>query len=439
MTYKKTSRREFLKKAAAGTLAFSAFPMIVPGTVFGKNGRPAPSDMVTMACIGVGWQGTSNLNSFLREDGVRIIAVCDVDTNHLANAKNLVDKKYGNKDCETYADFREVLARKDIDSVSLGLPDHWHSIPAIMAAEAGKDIYGEKPLSHSLHEGRAMVNAVERYGRIWQTGSWQRSQTNFRRGAELVRNGRIGKIHTVEVGLPSGHSDFAGSAGQDDITIPPKELNYEMWLGPAPYKPYIKSRSHKNWRWDLDFGGGQLMDWVGHHVDIAHWGMDTEYTGPVEIEGHGDYPKTGVYNSATKYKVHTKYKNGIVMIIAGGYPEIRQGTRWIGDKGWIYVNRGNTLEASDKQILREQIGPEEIHLYKSPGHWRNFIDCVKSRKTTITPCEVAHRSASPGHLGQIAMILGRKLYFDPDTEEILNDEEAGRMLGNAMRSPWHLG
>ena len=435
---KKMDRREFFQTGAGLVIAASVFPTIVPSTVFAKNGAVLPGNKITMGCIGVGWQGTSNMNNFLKEPDVQVVAVCDLDKNHLENARNLVNKKYGNQDCSVYHDFRELLARDDIDVVSLGLPDHWHAIPAIAAAEAGKDIYGEKPFSHTLGEGRAMCNAVKRYDRIWQTGSWQRSQSNFRFGSELVRNGRIGRVHTVEVGLPSGHTDFAGTKGQDQITAPPKELDYNFWVGPAPFIPYSKSHVHKNWRWMLQFGGGQLMDWVGHHLDIAHWGLGLEYTGPIEIEGHGDYPKTGHYNTATKYRIHTKYANGVKIIIAGGYPEIRGGTKWIGDDGWIWVNRGGRIEAEPKKLLLEKIRPEEIHLYHSPGHWRNFIDCVKTRKTTIAPAEVAHRSASPGHLGQISMLLERKIVFDPDTEEIIGDPEASRMLCNSMRAPWTL-
>jgi len=393
-----------------------------------------------MGCIGVGWQGTSNMENFLREPDAQIVAVCDVDKNHLQRAKQIVDKHYGNNDCAVYHDFRELLERDDIDAVSLGLPDHWHAIPAIMAAEKGKDIYGEKPLSHTLAEGRAICNAVKKYQRIWQTGSWQRSQDKFRFACELVRNGRIGRVHTVEVGLPSGHTDFAGTRHLNKITPVPEELDYDFWIGPAPYQPYVPAKVHKNWRWVLDFGGGQLLDWVGHHLDIAHWGLGLEYTGPVEVEGYGEYPKDGIWNTATRYKITTKYRNGITIILAGGHDDIcngKRGTKWIGEYGWIWVDRSG-IDANPRSLLKEKIGPDEIHLYRSPGHWRNFLDCIKTRKTTIAPAEVAHRSATPGHLGQIAMLLGRKIHFNPDTEEILNDETASRMLSNAFRSPWHL-
>ena len=431
------SRRNFLRRVAGTAVGVTGFSYIIPSSALGKAGNIAPGNRITMGCIGVGWQGGSNMNSFLREKDCQIVAVCDVDKNHLSSAANGVNGHYKNKSCAAYHDFRELLARDDIDAVSIGLPDHWHAIPAVAAARSGKDIFGEKPLSHNLREGRAMCDAVKRYSRIWQTGSWQRSQSNFRFACELVRNGRIGKVHRVEVGLPSGHTDFGGTKGQEGIGPPPKELDYDFWLGPAPYQPYCPARVHKNWRWVLDHGGGQLMDWVGHHVDIAHWGLDMDYGGPYEIEGYGEYPKDGLWNSPTKYRLTAKYPNGITMIIAGGHSDIRSGTKWIGTDGWVWVDRGG-IDAQPKKLLQEQFGPNEIHLFRSPGHWRNFLDCIKSRNTTLTPCEVAHRSATPGHLGRIAMLLGRKIRFNPDTEEILDDPTATRLLGKAMRSPWHL-
>jgi predicted dehydrogenase len=432
------SRRRFIKTAGAVTAGVVGFPYVVRSSALGKAGTVAPSNKITMGCIGVGWQGGENLRSFLSLDDVQVVALCDIDKNHLEDAVRIVSRKYGNTDCATYHNFEELIARQDIDSVSIGLPDHWHAIPAIATAKAGKDIFGEKPLSHSLTEGRAMCDAVKRYGIIWQTGSWQRSQGHFRHACEIVRNGRIGKLHTVEVGLPSGHDDFEETGGQEEPRPAPKELDYDRWLGPAPWAPYCPARVHKNWRWHLDYGGGQLMDWVGHHVDIAHWGMGTEYTGPYEIEGYGDWPKSGLWNTATRYRLTAKYANDITMIIAGGHEDIRSGTKWIGTDGWVWVDRDGQLEASNPDMIKEKFGVGDIYLYQSPGHWRNFIDCVKSRATTITPCEVAHRSATPGHLGQIALLLDRKIRFNPDTEEIVGDSTASRMLSNAMRSPWHI-
>ncbi len=435
---KHIGRRNFLKKTLVLSTAAAGLPALVPSSVFGRQGRIAPGDKVIIGSIGLGMQGNPNTKGFLDEPDTRVVALCDIDANHLRETKQMVDDYYGNRDCAGYHDFQELLAREDIDAVMIALPDHWHGVVAVAAAKAGKDIYGEKPLAHSIVEGRAICTAVQRYGRVWQTGSWQRSQANFRFAAELVINGRIGRVHTAEVGLPAGHTDFAGTFGEDRITAPPPELDYDLWLGPAPYTPYVKSCVHRNWRWNLNYGGGQITDWVGHHLDIAHWGLGMDYSGPVEIEGKGEYPKDGLYNTATKYKVHMTYPNGIHIIMAGGYPEIRGGTKWIGDKGWVWVNRGGAIEAEPQSLLRETIGPNEINFLRSPGHTRNFLDCVKARATTLTPCEVAHRSASPGHLGQIAMLLERKIRYNPGTEEIIGDSEASRMLGHALRSPWHL-
>ena len=218
-----------------------------------------------------------------------------------SDARDIVNRTYGNRDCAVHHDFRELCRRRDIDAVSIAVPDHWHALLSISFARAGFDIYGEKPLSHTFAEGRAICEAVRRYGRVWQTGSWQRSVANFHRAAELVRNGRIGKVLRVEVGLPEGHYDFAGTFGQEALVPAPPELDYDFWVGPAPFVPYCKARVHMNWRWNMDFGGGQLMDWVGHHVDIAHWGLGFDETGPVEIEGVGEFPTRGIYNSPSRY------------------------------------------------------------------------------------------------------------------------------------------
>jgi predicted dehydrogenase len=278
---------------------------------------------------------------------------------------------------------------------------------------------------------------VKRYGRVWQTGSWQRSVENFSRACELVRNGRIGKILRVEVGLPQGHHDFARTFGQEKITAPPPELDYETWLGPAPSWPYCKARVHMNWRWNMDFGGGQLMDWVGHHLDIAHWGLGFDDTGPVEVSGRGEFPTTGIYNSALRYRVETKYADGTPIILAGGYDEIQGGTKWIGESGWVWVDRGG-FETQPAYLVHEVIGPNEIKLTRSRDHYQNVLDCVRSRALTITPCEVSHRSASVGHLGVIAIETGRTIKWDPKAEKIIGDPEAERLLGHSYRKPYVL-
>jgi predicted dehydrogenase len=434
------TRRKFLKDltaTSAGLVGAIGFPQIARASVLGRSGAVAPSDRIVMAGVGFGMMGIPNMESFLGMEDVQWVAVCDLDKNHLAEAKSIVDKKYGNSDCAAYSHFRDLLVRRDIDAISIAVPDHWHAMLSITAARAGWDIYGEKPFSHDLREGRARCDAVKRYGRIWQTGSWQRSVEKFRPACELVRNGRIGRVLRIEVGLPDGHYDFAKTFGQEAITPPPPELDYEQWVGPAPYAPYCKARVHMNWRWNMDFGGGQLMDWIGHHGDIAHWGMGWDLTGPVEVEGRGEFPTSGIYNSALRYRVKATYADGTPMTIAGGHPDIRGGTKWIGEYGWVYVDRGK-FETYPEDLVNEVIGPNEIRLYKSTDHYRNFLDCVKSRTLTIAPSEVAHRSASVGHLSVIAIELGRKIRWDPATETIIDDPEAERLLSRAYRKPWVL-
>jgi predicted dehydrogenase len=431
-------RRGFIKRLAAAAAGAAAFPAIVPASVLGRGGAVPPSERIVMAGIGFGMMGVPNMRAFLNQDDVQWVAVCDLDDEHLAAARGIVDNHYGNRDCAVYSDYRELGLRGDLDAVSIAVPDHWHALLAIEFARAGCDIYGEKPLTHSLAEGRALCDAVERYGRIWQTGSWQRSVANFHHAAELVRNGRIGKVLMIEVGLPAGHYDFAGTGGQETMGPPPDFLDYDFWLGPAPWAPYCPARVHMNWRWNLDFGGGQFMDWVGHHVDIAHWGMGWDRTGPVEIRGSGEYPRAGVWNSPTRYYLTARYADGTPMVIAGGHGEIRSGTRWIGERGWIWVDRGDQ-ESYPASIWGEKVGAEEIRLTSSRDHYRNFLDSLRSRRTTIAPCEVAHRSASVGHLGMMAIELGRRIRWDPATETFPGgDAEASRLLSRSFRSPWRL-
>jgi len=350
------------------------------------------------------------------------------------------------------------MARKDIDTVMLAVPDHWHALTAIEAAKNGKDIYGEKPLARTIHEQQAIVKAVQANNRIWQTGSWQRSRDDFRIAAEVVRNGLIGRITSVEVGLPSGHNDFAKTGDKTQITPPPADLDYEMWIGPAQMEPYIEARVHKNWRWNYNIGGGQLLDWIGHHCDIAHWGMDCDNTGPSEVIPIGaDFPpKDAVWNTATRYRAEAKYVNGITMTIAGGHPDIRSGTKWIGTDGWVWVDRSG-YDASKDELRRKiqkrdkdgkvveayaapKLGEDIIKapLYRSPGHHRNFLDCVKSRQPTITPVTTAHHSAIPGHLALIALMENRPLKWDPAAEQLLNDPAAAKLLGREYRTPWKL-
>ena len=420
------TRRSFLKGAASA--AALAFPSLVPARVLGAG---PPSGKLLVGGIGIGGMGGGDLGGFLGDDRCRVVAVCDVDQGHRERAKGNVDRRYKSQDCKAYLDYREMLAAHKLDIVFHALPDHWHAKIAVDAAKAGCDIHGQKPFARSIREGRAIVDAIERYGRIWQTGSQQRSDGRFRFACELVVNGRIGKVHRCEVGLPTG-----GPGGDPTPKPLPKGLDWDMWLGPAPWRPYQGWGPHWNWRWIMDYSGGQLTDWCGHHVDIAHWGLGLDRTGPIEIEGKGEYADSKLYDVPIKYDFTCKYKSGVEINVSHNQKN-EQGAKWIGERGWVMVNRGK-LDAEPKSLLHEKIGPDEIKLYDSGGHKRNFIDCVVSRKETICPAETGHRSLSVGLLGEIAMLTGRKIRFNPDTEEILDDPGAAALLGRSYREPWQL-
>lgn len=431
------NRRDFLKhvgRGAAGVGLLAGAPMIVPAEVIGRGKRPAPSNRIVMAAIGNGWMGASNISGFLNIDDVQLVAVCDVFAPNLQNGLKKINERYGNSDCAGYKDFRELLQRDDLDTIMHALPDFSHSIPSIMAAQKGLDVYGEKPFSRTVAEGRAMVNAIEKHGRIWQTGSWQRSRDNFRQGVELVRNGRIGRVTRVEVGYRGGLLDFEETADRWKPEPVPEGLDYDLWLGSAPWQPYAPARVHKNWRNLLDYGGGMLTDWVGHHLDIAHWALDKDSIGPVFIDGKGTF-EDGYYDVPATFDVLCTYADGVTIRISDSLPS---GTKFLGENGkWVHVDRG-LIEANPASLLYEKIGPDELHLTRSTDHYQNFIDCVKSRQQTLTPAETGHRSASVGNLGLISIQVGRPIHWDPETETIKNDEVASRYLAREMRSPWTL-
>jgi len=431
------NRRRFL--AAGAALALPAF---LPGCdTTPQRRRIGANDKINIGVVGCGGQGASDTGAFLNLPGCRVIACCDVDKKHLSAVVNSVNRHYENKDCQPYHDFRELIARPDIDAVLSAVPDHWHELVSVEAARHGKDIYGEKPLGKTVAEQQAIVRAVQKHGCIWQTGSWQRSVPNFRKAAEIVRNGFIGQVTHVEVGLPSGHND-SGHVGQyRTVTPPPPELDYDMWIGPSTMRPYIRCMIHKDWRWNYNTGGGQLMDWVGHHVDIAHWGLGFDRSGPSEIEGVGEFPpKDAIWNTCTRYRIELQYPQNIKMTIAGGYNDIRGGTKWIGTEGWVWVNRGG-FESSNEDWEDIKELPEDkrkIKLMVSNNHYQNFLDSIRSRQPTITPAETAHHSALPGHLGLIAMLLQRKIRWDVASERILDDPEATALLTRKFRPPWRL-
>ena len=432
----RVSRRQFL----AVTAAALGLPTIIPRQVLA--GPEVPSQRVTLGIVGCGNMGLSNTESFLVLKGCQVVAACDVDKQHLAAGVGRVNRHYQNQDCKPYHDYRELMARADIDAVMCAVPDHWHALVAVEAARRKKDIYGEKPLARTIAEQQAIVAAVKENGRVWQTGSWQRSVANFRKAAEIVRNGLIGKVTRVEVGLPGGNRNSGNVAKSMTPSDPPPALDYDTWIGPSKLLPYIQGRTHRNWRWNYNTGGGQLMDWIGHHCDIAHWGCDFDNSGPSEIEGHGEFPpKDAVWNTATKYRIELRYPRDIAITIAGGYDDIKPGTKWIGTNGWVWVERG-AFEASNEEWRDCHTLPEELRkvkLYESNNHHQNFLDCVKSRKPTVTPAETAHHSAIPGHLGLISMLLERKIKWDVATERIVEDAEASQLLTRPYRAPWSLG
>lgn len=427
----KTNRRGFLKGLGL-TFAAAAVPYYVPASAIGSANAVAPSDKINIACVGVGSMGINNMRNFLRLNEVRVVAVCDVDSNHLAEAKRIVDEHYGNDDCATYHDFRQLYQRSDLDAASLSLPDHWHAIPAIEAARAGLDIYGEKPLSRTIVEGRKIVQAVESNGRMWQSGTWQRSGGNFHKAAELVRNGRIGKIHRVEVGLPDGHG-----GNVMPVQPVPEQLDWDFWLGPAPYVPY-RGIAHWDWRWIMDYSGGQYTDWMGHHIDIALWGLGKKTDQPLAVHGRGQYPAQGIYNVPMRYKVDFKFADGMEMTVANQSDTPRgMGTVWYGSDGWIHVNRAG-LWASSPDILQEPLGPGDVRLYRSTDHWYDFVRAVKTRQQPVAPVDQLHTACSIGLVGEIAMLTKRKLNWDPSAERFIDDQQADRYLCRPMRGPWHL-
>ena len=447
-------RRKFIANsmtAAAGTIII---PTIIPSSVFGKN---PPSDKINIGWIGCGRQGRGDVSATMRFDTAMVIAVADVDSKRAELGKKLIVDTYGRKtgstspvDVKVYNDYKELLLNKSIDAVMITTPDHWHSQPALEAALAGKDIYLEKPTSLTIKEGRLLSDVARKQKIILQVGTQQRSSAQFRVAAELVRNGRIGKLQTVKIGLPGDPS------GPEAAEMPvPKNLNYDMWLGTTPEVYYTEIRVHPQndfgrpgWLRCEQFGAGMITGWGQHHFDSAAWGIDTELTGPISIEAVAQFPKSGLWNVHGDFMSKAEYKNGVTMLTSGGYPN---GVRYEGTEGWIFVTRGSyratdsdpipqgpgqkPLEASDPKILTSVIGPNEIHLYVSQNQQGNWLECIKSRKEPISPIEIGHRACTVCLVTHIAMKLGRKLEWDPD-KELFNDAEANSMLSRPQRAPY---
>jgi len=423
------SRRRFLGGAAGAALGAVGFPYVVSSGALGNASQTPPSDRITLGFIGAGKQSQHLMDSFLNSPGTQVLAACDVDKLKLARGKKKVEDYYKGKgrtdQCKDYGDFRDLLARDDIDAVVISTPDHWHAITVIESAKAGKDIYCEKPLSQTIKEARAMVNAVRRYGRVFQVGSMQRSDWHFRLGCELVINGYIGDLKHVTVGV-------GGPPAEDTLaTMPvPDYLDWDMWVGPALWRPYNSELSphlswdgFPNWRNHSSFGGGGMTDWGAHHFDIAQWGMQMDESGPVEI-----IPPDG-----KDYKVLTyKYASGVTMT-----RDSANGILFTGAKGKVETNRGY-LKTWPDELKDQKIGPNEIHLYESKNHYVDWLDAVRKRTKPICDIEVGCRSVSVCHLGNIAYKLGRPLKWDPQREEFIGDPDVSKLLSRPYRSPWHV-
>jgi myo-inositol 2-dehydrogenase / D-chiro-inositol 1-dehydrogenase len=449
-------RRNFINNIALGAVGTLGFPTIVPAHVLG--GKDAPSNKINIGQIGCGRIArTHDLPGTWKHEKARIMAVCDLDRHRTEETKQLVEEYYTKKtgqsnyiDVKMYDDYREMLLNKDIDAVMISTPDFWHAQPAMEAAIAGKDIYLQKPTSLTIHEGRQLANVIKKTGRILQVGTQQRSTSQFRIAAELVRNGRIGKLHTVKVGLPGDPS------GPPAPAMPvPKGFNYDMWLGSTPNMPYTEIAVHPQKGYDRpgwlrmeQFGAGMITGWGQHHFDSAAWGMDTEYTGPVTIEALAEFPKSGLWNVHGDFMAKAEYANGITMYTSGGFPN---GIRYEGSEGWIFVSRGDyaatptdptskvrskALDASDPKILSSVIGANEIHLYHSDDQHGNWLDCIETRKEPISPIEIGHRACTVCLITHVAMKVPRKLTWDSKKENFGNDAEANAWLRRSQRAPY---
>lgn len=452
MKNKYLNRRSFIKKTST-TALLATLPTIVPSSVFGKN---APSNRIHVGQIGCGRIARDHdMPGTMQYETAQMMAVCDVDQNRLKDGKKLVDRYYQEKgkkvDTKMFDNYQELIANKDIDAVIISTPDHWHAQPAIEAALAKKHVYLQKPTSLTVQEGRLLSDIVQKQKITLQVGTQQRSSPQFRYAAELVRNGRIGKLHTVKVGLPG---DPSGPVAQTESV--PSALDFDAWLGSTPDMDYAEMLVHPKigygrpgWLRKEQFGAGMITGWGQHHYDSAAWGMDTEHTGPVSVEAITDFPKYGSWDVHGDFMVKAKYENGITMLTSGGFPN---GIRYEGEEGWIFVTRGayratasdpipenngvKSLDASDPKILTSKIGSDEIQLYKSNEQHGNWLECIKSGKEPISPVEIGHRACTVCLISHIAMKLPRKLEWNPNQERFVNDDEANSMLRREQRAPY---
>ncbi|MEM7387975.1 MAG: Gfo/Idh/MocA family oxidoreductase, partial [Verrucomicrobiota bacterium] len=375
-----------------------------------------------------------NLKSFLQDDRVQVVGICDVDQQHLRQGL----KTAGLNESAGTGDFRELLARKDIDSVMIATPDHWHSIITAAAARAGKDIYCEKPLAASVAEGRFVSDLIKKEKRVLQCGTWRRSGIKTRMACEWIRNGYIGDLKSIEVGVPGKFAIRGGHTGLEEAQPVPEGFDYEMWLGPAPSAPYSPARCHFNFRWVMDYAPGYITDWGAHFLDVAQWGNGTDDSTPTEVVASGITTRAkGIYDAPESFRIDYQYKNGVTMSMISTEDESKWGVKFVGTEGWVFTEN-ERLETHPASLLRTRLKKTDKPLYQSNDHHRNFIDCVKSREITAAPAETAHRAATTCHLGTIASILKRPLKFDPVKEHFPGDDEANQWLMRTMRGPWQL-
>ncbi len=424
------NRRQFLKRAAA-TAGVAMAPLVVPAGAFGAT---APNNRINLGMIGMGKQMGGHVGFFLGSPEVQIVAMCDVEAKRLKFHQDRANDAYAKQQnltsysgIEAYHDYRELIARDDIDAVIIATPDHWHALIAVAAAKAGKDVYCEKPLTHNIEEAKVLVDTVRRYSRVFQTGSQQRSERGFRIACELVRNKRIGDVHTVHVNVGGPPIDCYLPA--EPV---PEGLDWDFWLGPAPWRPYnsdiAPGMDYKGWpnfRAYRDYAGGGMTDWGAHHFDIAQWGLGMDGSGPVEI-----LPPDGKDVKLLTYK----YANGVTVYHGGGSGG-KAGVEFIGTKGRVMVNRGY-LETDPPELLEQPIGPNDLHLIESPGHHQNWLECIRTRRRPICDVEIGASSVIVCHLGNIAYRLGRPLKWNPETQAFVDDDEASRLASRPMRAPW---
>jgi len=456
-----STRRAFLKQTTGLAFSAAALPSLIPASALGKGGGVAPSNRIVVGCIGMGPQGQGDLSNFLNEKDAQVVAVCDVKAEQIEQARAAVNGQYKNNDCATYGDFREVVARKDIDAFLIATPDHWHVLVALAAVRAGKDVYVEKPLGLSLTEEWTLRKEVEQRKRVFQFGTQQRSSRLFRFACELVRNGRIGKLKHINVWAPG-----SAPGGSTEVVPVPPGLNYDLWLGPAPWKPYTQDLcaadgTRKTWWFKSEYALGFIAGWGIHPIDIANWGADL-FAGPIEVEGRGTFHCEGACDTATIWDVNMKFASDVTMKFVGvpnggnqdrptcdPWPEAEEwkqryrriethGTAFEGTDGWVHIDRaGITLQPEN--LIDQKAETFKVQLTKSPNHARNFLDCIKSRAQTVSPIGESVRSDTLCHLSEIAIRLNRKVVWDPAKERFLDDYEANlRLLARKMRSPWRL-